>query len=339
MLAKSDRRQQGRAQHRRASRGGECRSARRRSIAVLGGVPPRVRSLVVLPSKVALLKRKSHEHRFVRSASESRVARSVSSRRRRGSSPSPGRARTQSIVYVVDDSQSIGDERPLARRTSTSTSAHGASRRSEKVGVVAFGGHAEVIAPVGAQSAPEVKPSPEAGATDDLAARDPPRRRGAPRRGPSQHRDPERSPPDARRRGGRSSQGGRGRHPRRRRAARRPEADRSRSSPRSSRGRRTWRSISRSASTSTSSATFRTRSRGRATASMPPVRLSTAAHTRTMPSSPRTSRRRSSSSIATRRRASTSTRRTPRRSRLRLGPLRGRARRTGRRQGEAASAR
>ena len=44
------------------------------------------------------------------------------------------------------------------------------SHTREKIGVVSFGGRAEVIAPVGAQYIPDVKPSEDHGASDLAAA-------------------------------------------------------------------------------------------------------------------------------------------------------------------------
>lgn len=74
----------------------------------------------------------------------------------------------QSIIYVVDNSLSIGDEDAL-REANAFLSDAWASKAKERLGVVTFANHAEVLAQLGAATAPEIKPSAD-GASSDLAA-------------------------------------------------------------------------------------------------------------------------------------------------------------------------
>lgn len=75
----------------------------------------------------------------------------------------------QSIVYVVDNSQSIGDDDALRDANYFLLSAWG-NKKSEKLGVVTFANRAEMIAPLGAAKAPVIAPSPDGGSSDLAAA-------------------------------------------------------------------------------------------------------------------------------------------------------------------------
>ena len=75
----------------------------------------------------------------------------------------------QSIMYVVDNSQSIGDDDALRDANYFLLTAWG-NKKSEKLGVVTFASHAEVLTQLGAPFAPEVKPSPDGGSSDLAAA-------------------------------------------------------------------------------------------------------------------------------------------------------------------------
>ena len=77
----------------------------------------------------------------------------------------------QSIMYVVDNSGSIGNEDALRDANYFLVTAWGnrrPGRQSEKLGVIRFAKHAEVAASLGAGSPPEIKPAEatEAGASD-----------------------------------------------------------------------------------------------------------------------------------------------------------------------------
>lgn len=74
----------------------------------------------------------------------------------------------QSVMYVVDNSASIGDDDALRDANYFLIGAWG-NHKKEKLGVVTFANHAEVVAQLGASAAPEIRPSADGGSSD-LAA-------------------------------------------------------------------------------------------------------------------------------------------------------------------------